>query len=164
MNIISNMTMERDHFEFALGDTLDVKAGIVFAAIAVLGALTGTLLATSGLPKELQWAQMGSLGFLTVAGFFAVMALLPRNYLLPEMPDKYEQWVEQLKTHYQGDSNAADAAASEALVKIASERIVTNHDINAAKSGYLAWAFWFTVTALGIDMLSLAALGLTKLG
>ena len=164
MDIIGSMTMERDHLELALGDTLDVKAGIVFAAIAVLGTLTGTLLAISSLPKEFQWAQIVSLGCLAIAGFFAVMALLPRDYLLPEMPDKYEQWFGQLREHYQGDSVAAESAAAEGLVKIASERIATNHDINAAKSGYLARAFWFTVAALGIDMLTLAYLGLSKLG
>ena len=45
MDIIGEITMERDHMELSLGDTLDVKAGIVLAAITVLGTLTGTLLA-----------------------------------------------------------------------------------------------------------------------
>ena len=36
MDIIGEMTMERDQMELSLGDTLDVKAGIVLAAITVL--------------------------------------------------------------------------------------------------------------------------------
>ena len=163
MDVIRSMTMERDHLELSLGDTLDVKSGIVFTAIAVLGALTGTLLATAGLERELQIAQMFSLAFLAVAAFFAVMALLPRDYLLPDMPEKYRQWVAQLKDHYQGDSVAIESATADGLVKIASERIAANHDINAAKSRYLANAFWVTVAALTIDMVTLAALGVSRL-
>ena len=43
-----DLTLERDRMEFSLGDTLDVKAGIVLAVITVLGTLSGTLLSTAG--------------------------------------------------------------------------------------------------------------------
>jgi hypothetical protein len=53
-NIFDTMTMERDHLELSLGDTLDVKGGILLAVITILGTLTGALLilpVSASIPK-----------------------------------------------------------------------------------------------------------------
>jgi hypothetical protein len=163
VDIIGDMTMDRDHLELSLGDTLDVKAGIVLAAITVLGSLTGSLLASTGLGREWQVVQMFSLAALAIAAFFAVMALVPRDYLLPDTPDKYRKWVSELTELYKDYPGELETQTIEGLTQIASERIQTNHQINATKSWYLAVSFWATIAALGIDMVSLAALGVSKL-
>jgi hypothetical protein len=164
MDIIGDMTMERDHMELSLGDTLDVKAGIVLAAITVLGSLTGTLLgSTPPIPKEAQIAQMFSLGFIAVGALFSVMAMVPREYLLPDTPEKYRKWIEDLKEYYKDNPAELESKTVEGLTQVATQRITTNHEINSAKSGYLVVSFWVTIAALTIDMVSLAAIALLKL-
>jgi hypothetical protein len=162
-NILRDMTMERDHFELTLGDTLDVKAVIVLALITVLGTLTGSLLASGTIGKELQTIQMLSLTLLALGAFFAVMTMVPRDYLLPDMPDKYTAWLDELKEYYKDNPGDLDSKAAEGLAQVAAERIAANHDLNSSKSRYLVISFWLTIAALTLNMLTLAALGVSKL-
>jgi hypothetical protein len=162
-NVIRDMTVERDHFELTLGDTLDVKAGIVLAVVTVLGTLTGSLLASETIGRELQTVQMLSLVFLALGAFFAVMTMVPRDYLLPDMPDKYTTWFNDLREYYKDNPEELDTKAAEGLAQVAAERIATNHDINSSKSRYLVISFWVTIAALTLNVLTLAALCVSKL-
>ena len=91
------------------------------------------------------------------------MALVPRDYLLPDTPDKYRKWLEDLKEYYKNNPEQLESKTIEGITEVATERIATNHGINSAKSQYLTVSFWMTITALTIDIVTLAALGLLKL-
>ena len=122
-DIVNEMTMERDHLEFSLGDTLDVKAGILLAVLTILGTLTGTLLTSSSLGKPSQWAQMISLTLLVFGCIFAVLTLVPRNYLLPELPDKYQKWAADIQQYYKDNPSEAESQTTNGITQITTERI-----------------------------------------
>lgn len=157
--IIQAATIDRDRMELSLGDTLDVKTGILLAAIAVLGALTSGLLANGSLSKSEEFAQIVSLGMLGVGAFFSVWAIWPRDYLLPELPDAYSKWMSELKRHYQNNPEKADSEFETGIVSKANERIHRNHKINCVKSRWLYRAFVPTFLALLIDLGTLVLMG-----
>jgi hypothetical protein len=161
--IVQETTLDRDRMELSLGDTLDVKTGILLAAITVLGALTSTLLGSSTIGKPLETAQIVSLGLLATGAFFAVWAIWPRNYLLPDLPDAYAKWMHDLTRHYEHNLEQAESEFESGIMKQANERIHRNHRINASKSRWLFRAFWPTLLALLIDLGTLASLGAIKL-
>ena len=159
---LTEMTAERDHLELSLGDTLDVKAGILLAVITILGSLTAALITTPNLSKGLSIAQMASLGLLVVGCVFAILALFPRNYLLPNLPSKYAEWAEKLQQYYERPEEA-EAQATQDLTRVANQRIERNHKLNSAKSRYLHLSFWPTLLALAIDIGTLGYLGALKI-
>jgi hypothetical protein len=163
VDILYDMTMERDQLELSLGDTLDVKAGILLAITTILGTLTGALLASSSLGKWSQIAQMVSLGFLLLGCVFAVVTLLPRDYLLPNLPKKYREWFGQLQQYYKDTPDEVESQVANGMTQVANERIERNHKINSDKSRYLGCAFWPTLLALAIDIGTLAVLGISKI-
>ena len=120
-------------------------------------------MASSAIGRELQLVQMLSLACLAIAALFSVIAMVPRDYLLPDTPDKYKKWVEELREYYKDNPDAVESQTREALTQVATERITKNHDINSAKSRYLEISFWLTIAALAVDITSLAAIGLLKL-
>lgn len=160
---VQEVVKERDRQELSLGDTLDVKTGILFAAITVLGALTAALLGTSGLGRPFQTAQVISLGLLAAGALFAVSAIWPRDYLLPDFPEAYLAWLHQLEDFYQGDPERAESEFEVGMTNKANERIHRNYKINSEKSRWLIRAFWPTFLALLIDIGTLASLGAVKL-
>lgn len=162
-NIYDTMTAERDQLELSLGDTLDVKAGILLAVITILGTLTGALLTSSSLGKSSQIAQVVSLSLLVLGCTFAIVAMLPRDYLLPDLPGKYKKWIDDVKQFYKDDPEEAESQTANGMAQVANERIETNHKINSNKSRYLSLSFWPTLLALAIDIGTLAVLGVSKI-
>lgn len=161
--VVQEAAFERDRLEFSLGDTLDVKSGILLAAITVLGTLTGGLLAISDLAKPLQTAQMISLGLLAIGACFTVWSIWPRSYLMPDMPEVYAGWMRELKEYYKDDAERAESEFEIGLTAKANERVERNHGINAMKSRWLFRAFVPTLIALLIDLGTLGYLGALKL-
>src|SRR4051812_14926268 len=96
-DILRDMTLERDRMELALGDTLDVKAGLLLAVIAVLGTLSGIFLSSNNLGNRWQLAQFVSILFLSVSCGLAVLTVIPRTYQLPEVPRKYREWADKVE-------------------------------------------------------------------
>ncbi len=160
--MVQEATTDRDRMELSLGDTLDVKTGILLAAIAVLGALTSGLLTNGSLGKGVQTAQIVSLGMLSVGAFFAVWAIWPRDYLLPELPDAYAKWLLDLRNHYGNAQDQAESAFEIGMISKANERIHRNHRINRIKSRWLFRAFVPTFIALLIDLGTLASIEAVK--
>ena len=162
-NIFDTMTMERDHLELSLGDTLDVKGGILLAVITILGALTGALLTSPNLGRYSHIGQLISLALLVLGCIFAIIVMLPREYLLPDLPGKYKQWIDELKEFYKDDPNRLESETTNGMTRVANERIEINHKINAEKSYYLNLSFWPTLLALAIDISTLAVLGMSRI-
>lgn len=159
---LAEMTTERDHLELSLGDTLDVKAGILLAVITILGSLTAALITTPNLNRWLSIAQMVSLGLLAIGCAFAIVALFPRKYLLPNLPNTYAAWAEQLQEYFERPEEA-EARATQDLTRVANQRIERNHKLNSIKSTYLNLSFWPTLVALAIDIGALAYLCVIKI-
>jgi hypothetical protein len=82
---------ERDRAEFALGDTLDVKTGLVLAGLTFLAIQSGDFIKPD-LPLSQIVAQAISVLAMIVGGILAVCELWPRDYDREATPEKYEAW------------------------------------------------------------------------
>jgi hypothetical protein len=165
-DMLNEMTMERDHAELTLGDALDVKGGIVLAVITVLGTLTGALLASnslSNLGKTFQIGQLVSLAFLAASCLFAVFTVIPRDYFFPDLPDSYGKWIAELKEFYRESPAEVENQTAVGIARAATERIEENRKTNLTKSGYLATSFVLMLCALTIDLITLFAIGVSKI-
>jgi hypothetical protein len=160
-----DLSLERDRLEFSLGDTLDVKAGIVLAVITVLGTLSGTILNTASIPKWEQLVQLTSIGFLAVACFCAVSAVIPRKYIMSPTPQDLQSWQGSLRKHYAENPDTSvqvDCLVEENIIALAAARIETNHAINSKKSHWIEIAIWPVLVSLVLDIGTLATVGLFK--
>jgi len=162
MNILRDMTLDRDKQELSLGDTLDVKAGILLALIAVLATISGTLLADSHLDKRYAVAQMVSLCVVVVGAVCAVWTLIPRNYYLPGAPAEYKGYIENMELAFPGDPEEAERRTAAGIAQMADQRIEKNHKINALKSRWLTYAFFPALVALMIDLGTLVCVAVSK--
>lgn len=161
-NIFDDMTLARDHEEITLGDALDVKAGILLAVIAVLASLSGILFAIPHmLSSKGEIAQLISILCLGLACIFAVLTVIPRKYLLADIPRKYQEWGDAIRQHYPSDAER-EAAIAAGIVQQAAKRIENNQKINKQKSGLLALSFWPALLALTIDVVTLLLLALLR--
>lgn len=150
-----DLTLERDRVEFSLGDTLDVKADIIIAIITILGTLAGTLLSAADIPKWEQIAQLVSIGFLAVSCFCAVLAVIPRQYLMAATPQDLQSWQTSLRKYYAENPDLSaqiDSVVDENMITLAAARIETNHAINSGKSRWLEISIWPLLAALVIDI------------
>ncbi len=160
-DIFKEMTLERDRQELSLSDTLDVKASILLAVIAVLGTLSGILLTIPKLGQPMELAQLFAILCLALACLFAVLTVLPRNYLLADKPSSYEEWGDKLREFYPVEADR-DAAIVSGVVREAAKRIAQNHSFNKQKSNLLALSFWPALVALAINIVTLTILELLK--
>jgi hypothetical protein len=78
LNAIEPLAYERDRQEFALGDTLDIKTGLILAALTFLAIQSGELI-HAGLPLGQQVLQYVSVVALIVGGVLATIELWPIN-------------------------------------------------------------------------------------
>ena len=154
--------MDRDQQELSLGDTLDVKAGVLLALIAVLATISGALLADPHLERYYGIAQMVSLCVAAVGAFCAVWALIPRSYFLPGSPAKYKKYLEGMELAYSDNPSEGEQRAMAEIAEMAAQRIEVNHAINATKSRWLSYAFYPALVALVIDLGTLVSVAIAK--
>lgn len=149
---------ERDAREFAMGDTLDVKTSVILAVIVFLAAQSADFFKETLTPC-MRVLQFLSVFGLVVAGIFAVLELLPRDYGTEGSPLSYQEWVGELKAFYAGQQNA-DVLVAEHVIKGRSqrttERIEANIAINKRKSNFLSLSFIFTAISLAANLATLA--------
>jgi hypothetical protein len=154
--------MERDRQELALGDTLDVKSGILLALIAVLATVSGTLLADPHLGQLYGVAQIASLCIAATGAFCAVWSLFPRDYSLPGAPEAYRRFFEGVGLAFPDDPDGGEHYAIEGIASLAAQRIEVNHALNATKSKWLNFAFFPAIIALTINLITLVCLAASK--
>jgi hypothetical protein len=158
--LVHGMTLEADDRELAKRDTLDVKAGILLALVAVLVTINGTLLADPHLTKWFQVAQLCSLVMAALAALLPSISLIPRSYDLPVSSLAYRAWLTEIEN--QGLSEAVTAIEKEA-VREAWPRIERNGRINSVRFMWLFFALLAAIVSLGIDFITLGASAIDKI-
>lgn len=156
MKEIAEYVFERDRHEFSLGDTLDIKTGLLLASLTFLALQSGNLMA-SALPRTQFVAQLLSVGCMVVGGIFCVIELWPRNYMREAMPEEYEAWMSSLDD-YRKQYPDADTSLTlpAARLSMAKQRIHTNSGINKGKSNFMFVAFYCVVAAFIANLATLA--------
>jgi hypothetical protein len=151
---ISEYAFQRDQQEFNLGDTLDIKTGLILAALTFLAIQSGELL-RPGITTYVAILQTISITALALGGAFVVFELKPRDYYREEPPSVYISWADELKSKGLDESAIPQKIADRRLT-LANERVTANLALNIKKSRAMINAFWFTVAAFGLNLLTLA--------
>lgn len=148
---------ERDRAEFSLGDTLDIKAGLILACLTFLAIQAGELL-RQPLNQYQIIAQGVSIMALIVGGSLSVAVLWPYKYYREATPDKYDSWIEQMEAYRANHPEVmtVEDALSSARLSAAKERILLNGSINRRKSSLMFAAFGATVISFTANILTLA--------
>jgi len=148
----------KDDLAVRLGDTLDVKASILLAAITLLATQTAYFLdkQTPGLPHYLLVGAAVLLGMATVTAF---AELWPRTYMMPVPESSGIARATELHDFYsQRESVEASTMFAEFTkneMGWAQSRIATNQGINFVKSKCLEWSFYFTALAMLLNIATL---------
>lgn len=151
LNAIEPLVYERDRQEFSLGDTLDIKTGLVLAALTFL-ALQSAELIRSGLPLMQKIVQYASVSSLVLGGIFAAWELLPANYDREATPDKYVDWLE---TERQKNPDLVAQTLMNGRLKRAMERVTGNLAVNKRKSRFMVASFVCALVSFGANVLTL---------
>ncbi|SRR5258708_7534141 len=91
---LSQYAHERDLQAFTLGDTIDIKAGLILASLTFLAIQSGTL-SGSGMTLYQSIVQAVSIIAVVSGGVLTVLVLWPRNYEREAAPDKYDAWISE---------------------------------------------------------------------
>src|SRR5439155_4526652 len=156
LNAIEPLAYERAREEFALGDTLDIKTGLILAALTFLAIQSGELIHSS-LPFCQRLLQYISVGSLIIGGILATIELWPIDYDREATPDKYLNWLET-ESRNQGVTGQPEAVASLLAVGRVSrtmERINVNIGSNKRKSLFMRGSFFFMVLAFAANVVTL---------
>jgi|GEM_PF-5934068 len=159
MNIIESIAYERDRQEFALGDTLDIKTGLILAALTFLAIQTGDLLKTSATPTQVALQGFSILG-LIVGGILAVAELWPRDYGRDASPQKYMDWVRGIDKYREeypetGTEPVTVEQLNAARVQTAVSNVETNLALNRKKSTLMFSAFFCVAASFALNVLTL---------
>lgn len=159
LSIIESAAYERDKQEFAFGDTLDIKTGLILAALTFLAIWTGDLLKTSTTPLQVGFQTVSILSLL-VGGVLSVAELWPRDYGREAIPRKYLDWVtETEKYREQYPESGTGPVTAEQLsaerIKVAVANVETNFAINKVKSMLMFSAFFCVAVSFGVNILTL---------
>jgi hypothetical protein len=153
MNAIEPLAYERDRQEFALGDTLDIKTGLIMAALTFLAIESGDLI-HSGLPLCQQVLQYISVAALIFGGVLATLELWPIDYDREATPDIYLNWLE---AESKGKSGAdVPSILTQERLEWALKRINTNLAANKRKSRFMRWSFLFVVLSFAANVSTIA--------
>ena len=150
---ISEYAFQRDQQEFNLGDTLDIKTGLILAALTFLAIQSAELL-KPGITSWVAALQTGSIVALALGGISIVYELFPRDYSRDRTPQEYTIWIEQKMAAGHEESEMPNIVA-ELRLKLVNERIAKNLAINSKKSKTMYIAFLCTMVAFGLNLITL---------
>jgi hypothetical protein len=148
----------KDDLAVRLGDTLDVKASILLAAITLLATQTAYFLdkKTPGLPHHFLIGAAILLGLATIASF---AELWPRTYMMPVPESSGVARAAELHDFYSQQENVDASTMLAEFTKNemgwARSRIATNQEINHDKSKYLECSFYCTAIAMLLNIATL---------
>ena len=145
-NAMQPLVYERDRHEFALGDTLDVKTGLIVVALTFLAVQSGHLI-YSGLPVCQKIIQYISVISLTLGGIAAALELRPVEYDREATPDKYQSWLEKEVQKIDGNEEHVATMLAKGRFDRAMERVNNNLTINKRKSRFMNACFLFALVA-----------------
>ncbi len=158
LNLMESVVYERDRQEFALGDTLDIKTGLILAALTFLAIQSGDFI-HAGLSPYLKILQYVSVVSLIFGGIFTVVELYPRDYDRDANPAKYQAWIIEMKQYKKKYPETPPFTAeifTAARVKSAIQNIQTNQAINKSKTSFMIAAFVCTILAFTANIITLA--------
>lgn len=142
-SVLCEYAQERDRNEFALGDTLDVKTGLILAGLTFLAIQCGEFV-KHDLPAFQAAAQSVAILALVVGGVFSVMALWPADYAREATPEDYAAWITDTEK-YRAKHPEEPSVSAEKLIarrlETAKIRVQTNLAINEKKSSRMISAF-----------------------
>jgi hypothetical protein len=153
LNAIEPLAYERDRQEFALGDTLDIKTGLILAALTFLAIQSGDLI-HAGLPSCQLVLQYISVAALIFGGVLATIELWPVDYDREATPDMYLNWLEAQSRGSTGQEAVTSLLTRERL-EWALKRISTNLAANKRKSRFMRWSFLFVVLSFAANVATL---------
>ena len=178
MRVVEASAFERDQQEFALGDTLDIKTGLILAGVTFLAILTGDLMKSTGISHVevlatirggasitiafVQWiALFVSVLAISFSGIYSVLVLIPRNYDREPVPTKYLNWIEDMeKYRAKYPEVGAEPVTAEKLIAKRIENAIgniqKNIEHNKRKSSLMFVAFNFMVVSLAANLFTLA--------
>jgi len=157
MNALFEYVRERDRDEFALGDTLDVKTGILLVGLTFLAIQCGDFIKPH-LPLCQMIAQIISVLALLVGGILAVYELWPRDYDREATPEEYETWISGTEK-YRAEHPETVAITADRLITTRLEsgkkRVRVNLAINKLKSRFMFASFYCLTMAFSADIATL---------
>lgn len=178
MHAVESSAFERDQQEFALGDTLDIKTGLILAGVTFLAILTGDLMKSTGVSHVevlatikgsapinsafVQWvAQFVSVLAIIGSGIYSVLVLIPRNYDREPVPSKYLTWIQETEAYREKyPEEKAEPVTAEKLIAKRVENAIANIQTNIAhnkrKSSLMFIAFNFMAVSLAANLFTLA--------
>lgn len=178
MREVESIAFERDQQEFALGDTLDIKTGLMLTGLTFLAILTSDLMKSTGVSHVEVWAvlsrhlpltvtffqwtaQFISVLAIIVGGVYSVFVLFPRDYYREPVPSKYVNWVDETEKYREAhpDEDVEPVTAKKLVAKRlenAIGNVQTNLELNKRKSGYMFVAFICMAISFGANILTLA--------
>ncbi len=178
LRAVESAAFERDQQEFALGDTLDIKTGLILAALTFLAIQTGDLMKSTGVShvevwatilgnRPISWAffqwmlQFVSVLAMIAGGALAIRVLIPREYDREPPPSEYMDWVTKTET-YRKDypETGTEPVTVETLtakrIANATKNVSKNLALNKRKSDLMFNAFTCTAIAFIVNILTLA--------
>ena len=143
LNAMESLAYERDRQEFSLGDTLDVKTGLILVALTFLALQSGELIKAN--MTLAQWlVQIASMAALIIGGGISVAELWPRDYDREPTPATYQKWItdtEEYRKVYPDADPVTLEKLTEKRVENAISSVQTNLAINKGKSRLVNGAF-----------------------
>ena len=153
LNAIEPLAYERDRQEFALGDTLDIKTGLILAALTFLAIQSGELI-HAGLPLCQQVLQYISVAALIFGGVLAMLELWPVDYDREATPEVYLNWLEAQSKDKTGQEAVTSLLTQERL-EWTLKRIDTNLAANKRKSRWMRGSFLFVLLSFAANVATL---------
>jgi hypothetical protein len=157
--MVSERLKDQDEREFALGDTLDIKTSIALVIITFLATQSAEFLKTA-LPPCWHTIQSISVVCIVLAGVLALLELIPRGYRLRMKPHEFLEWIKKTRDFYLSEgATDPDSSTIQRInaveVEKLTDRFTANSAINETKALLMAWAFYFTMAAVGLNLATL---------
>jgi len=158
---LANYVYERDRAEFNLGDTIDIKTGLILASLTFLAIQLGDLMKDQVIRTHgvAQMCSVFSIVALIAGAILSIVALWPRNYYREADPKQFESWMKKMDEYHRDhpETPTPDESLTRERVSLASDRIQVNSSINRTKATLMLWAFFATVIAFVANLISLMA-------
>lgn len=151
---LAQYVFERDRHEFGLGDTLDIKTGLILASLTFLAVQSGGLIEAK-LTLSQAIMQTVSITALIFGGALSMVELWPTDYEREALPEKYEQWLDDMRQYVQRYPDADPANLRAARLSSAKARIQKNGRNNRKKSRFMFLAFYCLCASFVANVLTL---------
>jgi len=144
-SFIAARVEERDRFELAEADSLDAKAGVLFAAIAFYAQLLASFWTGGGMDLPAKLEQAPAVLFLALAACCTIVSLWPRDYQVDARITKsYLEWIEWLNEF----TDFPEQTVEDDHIRRAIERTETNRLTNGEKSKWLSRGFRLAISGI----------------